>query len=46
MPLLLQRARVPKPKTIRGALITAAAASVVGAVRIAASQHFNNVWTP
>jgi hypothetical protein len=32
----------PRRKTIRGAPITAA---VVAVVRIAASRHFNSVWT-
>ena len=33
----------PRPKTIRGVQFTAATTM---AARIAASQHFNNAWTP
>ena len=36
-------ARAPKPKTIRGVQFTAATTM---AAQIAASQHFNNAWTP
>jgi hypothetical protein len=42
--LLLQSARVPKRKTIRGARFTTVGRSA--AVQIAASQHFNNAWKP